>query len=262
MSYKKELDEMVWSFSRIHAWEQCPFSFYKKYIEQEHGIQNFWAENGSAVHFTLEKIFSGEIDIIEAPAFYIEQYGNICSFTKESVMDNAFNACLDFLCEYDFSYFDQYEILGVEKECRFKVGKYKFKGFIDLLLKDKITGEIIVWDHKSAPYPFKKDGKSVLKNCQDQFIEYKHQIYLYCKQIIDENGIIPSKIIWLHFKDNKTAVIDFDIRDYEETLCWAENTVKKIYRDRKFADKESFMLCERLCDFREECDYKELRRAE
>ena len=24
---------MTWSFSRLHAWEQCPYAFYLKYIE-------------------------------------------------------------------------------------------------------------------------------------------------------------------------------------------------------------------------------------
>ena len=45
---------------------------------------------------------------------------------------------------------DRYEILGVEKEIHFKIEDKDFVGYIDLLVKDKETGEIIIIDHKSA----------------------------------------------------------------------------------------------------------------
>lgn len=256
MGYKKELDKMIWSFSRVHAWEQCSYSFYLKYIEKQKGIDNFWAENGSAIHLTLENIFSKNISIDEAPGFYIEQFENICSKTKITTMDNVFISCLNFLCEYDFSFFDDFEILGVEKKCSFNIGKYRFQGFIDLLLSDKKTKEIIIWDHKSSAYPFKKDGVSVLKSCQENFQSYKHQMYLYCKQVVEEFNVFPSKITWLHFKDGKTATIDFNKKDYEQSLKWAEDTINKIYKDNKFEAKDSYMMCGRLCNFREECEYK------
>ena len=37
---------------------------------------------------------------------------------------------------------DDYEILGVEKEVHFTIDGKEFVGYIDLLLKDKITKEI------------------------------------------------------------------------------------------------------------------------
>jgi hypothetical protein len=248
---------MVWSFSRIHLYEQCEYAFYLKYIEENEGISNFWAENGKAVHLTLEKIFKNELDLNDAPSFYMEQYENICETTKQSTMDNTFTACLDFLCEFDFEFFNDYEILGVEVECNFQIEKYKFRGFIDLLLKHKETGEIVIFDHKSSPYPFKKNGKDVLKNCQKDFEAYKHQMYLYSKYVIDKYKINPNKISWLHFKDNKIATIEFNNEDFNETLNWAVNIINKIYEDKKFLANESFMMCNRLCNFREgDCEYK------
>ena len=260
MSYKQDLDKMVWSFSRIHLWEQCPYAFYLQYIEGVKGIDNFWAENGKAVHLTLEKFFKDELTLEEMPHFYIERFDNICNYASQNSMTNTFNVCIDFLCEFDFSFFDDYEILGVEKECRFTIGKYPFRGIIDLLLRNKHTNEIIVFDHKSSPYPFKKDGKSVLKNCQENFESYKHQMYLYCKQVIEEYGEEPEQITWLHFKDSKLATIPFNRDEYNETLKWVENTIKKIYRDKRFLPNQSFMMCGRLCDFREgDCDYKDMK---
>lgn len=264
MSYKQELDKMIWSFSRIHTWEQCPYAFYLQYIEKnQYGISNFWAENGKAVHTTLEKFFKGEIFIDDCPATYIDLFEKISEKTSISTMDKAFNACVDFFCEFDFNIFDDYQVLGIEKECNFVVNKYRFRGFIDLLLKNKKTEEIIVLDHKSSSYPFKKDGKSVLKNCQANFEAYKHQMYLYCKQVIDEYGEKPSYITWLHFKDRKMATIPFNDSEYDKTLQWAENTIDKIYKDDCFLPKESFMMCDKLCNYRcGECSYKEMKEIE
>ena len=259
MRYKEELDKMIWSFSRIHLWEQCPYAFYLRYIEETLGVDNFWAENGRAVNLVLEKIFKGEISLDEAPDFYKNEYENLYSVATENTMDNTFNACLDFLCEFDFDFFDNYEILGVEKECSFEINGYKFRGYIDLLLRHKGTDEIVVFDHKSSPYPFKKDGQTVLKNCQTNFEAYKHQMYLYSKQVIEEYGIKPSKITWLHFKDKKMATIIFNEKEYNDTLKWAVNTIKKIYKDEKFPPKKSFMMCGKLCDYREgDCEYLNL----
>lgn len=254
--YKKELDNMIWSFSRIKTYEQCPYSFYLKYIEECDGDSNFYADNGKLIHKTLEKIFKGELSLDDAPGFYIDEFENICSDASVFATESLFNACLDFLCEYDFNIFNDYEVLGVEKECRFNVGKYHFRGYIDLLLRKKDTSEIVVWDHKSSAYPMKKDGVHVLKMYADKFKSYKHQMYLYSKQVIDEYKIKPSKITWLHFKDQKTVTIDFDDNEYKESLSWAENIIGKIYRDNKFMPDESYMFCKKLCAFRSgECEY-------
>lgn len=43
-SYKKMLDEMIWSFSRLHLYEVCPYAFYLKYILKMLGVSNFYAE--------------------------------------------------------------------------------------------------------------------------------------------------------------------------------------------------------------------------
>ena len=33
MVYKNELDNIVWSFSTLHQYEQCPYAFYLKKID-------------------------------------------------------------------------------------------------------------------------------------------------------------------------------------------------------------------------------------
>jgi hypothetical protein len=249
---------MTWSFSRLHLYETCPYAFYKKYIEEEEGETNFFAENGAIMHQIIEKILKCELSIEDAPAYYIDEYENIYSKTKESTMENIFNKCLDYLCTLDELDKDKYEIVWVEGKVNFKIGKYNFRGYPDLILRDKNTDDLLLIDHKSVDYFFKKDGKSVLKNQIEGFNAYSHQMYLYCKWIKEHFGKFPTKIIWNHFKDNgKFSIIEFNLQDYEKTLEWAVEVINKIYKDKIFKEKKSYMQDYVLCDYRYSCEYKD-----
>jgi hypothetical protein len=249
---------MIWSFSRIHLYELCAYAFYKKYIEEANGDDNWYAENGSIMHMVFQKVLSREINISEAPALYIDEFDNIYSKINEKTSEDIFNKCLDYLCTVEDLDKDRYEILEVEKKLEFKISKYNLVGYADLILRDKKDNSILLVDHKSSDHFFKKDG-TVLKNQEDNFYAYRHQMYLYCKGIYDKYNEFPSKIIWHHFKDNgKLSIIPFCQTDYEETIKqWVPNTIKKIYMDRRFLENTSYMHHKILCDFRYSCEYKD-----
>ena len=254
--YKDTLDKMTWSFSRLNLYETCPYAFYQKYIEEALGEDNYFAENGSLMHETIMKVLKGELELQDAPAYYIDEYENIYSKTKVSTMENTFNKCLDYLCTTDGLDTKRYEIIWVEEKISFRISKYIFTGYPDLVLRDKTNDEIILVDHKSSDYFFKKDG-TVLKNQLESFNTYKHQMYLYCKWVYERFGKFPSKLVWNHFKDGgKLSIIPFNKDDYEETLDWAIKTIKKIYKDNKFKENKSYMHCYVLCEFRYDCEYK------
>ncbi len=255
MSYKKELDEMVWSFSRIHSYEGCPYGFYLKYIEKEKGIDNFYAGNGRLIHEIHEKILKGELDIEDCVNYYIEEFDFIEERERENIETNAMNACADYLSELDFDGLKNYNILGVEEEIHTKIGKFNIRGFIDLLLEHKETGEIIVLDHKSSKYMLKKNGE-VLKGKENDFLSYKHQLYLYCKYVIEKYGKVPKYLVWNHFKEKKICKIDFVQEEYEETLEWFKKLIKKIYKDKDFEAKKDYIMCNSLCDYRRICEYR------
>jgi len=254
MSYKKELDKMTFSYSRIHSYEQCPYSFYLKYIEERCGSGNWWAENGKLIHKTLEMYFKKELTIEEITEYYIKNYKSIEYVTKSSTMDKGYYDCCKFLSEFDFDWFDNYEIIGIEDKCDFMVDKYKFRGFIDLVIKDKNEDKITVLDFKSSQFPEKVKG-GILKSCMNNFESYKKQMYLYCKDIYTKYGSYPSEITWLHFRDSKFYTIPFNQEEYNNSILWAEDTIKKIYKDKTFVANKDFIQCQRLCDFRYTCEY-------
>ena len=247
---------MTWSFSRLHAWEQCPYAFYLKYIEQRDGESNYYAANGKCMHEVFEAILTNQIPLDECTQCYADKYDLICETTKQSTMDSTYEKCMDYLCTIDGIDLEKYEILGVELKLDFNIGKYKFVGYADLVVKNKKSGEVILVDHKQATHFMKKDG-TPLKNQLENFLAYRHQMYIYCKGLKDCFGIDVNKIIWHHFKDNgELTIIPFEADEYEETLQWAANTIEKIKKDKKFLNKRSYVLCSSLCDYRNDCEYK------
>ena len=257
MAYKDILDNIEWSFSTLHQYEQCPYSFYEKKLDgTEINEGNFYSDIGGFVHEINAQIFDETLSIDNAIDYFIDNYENNVVYTaKQSTMENKYNQAIDYLAAFDVDKLNDYEILGVEKEVHFKVDKYKFIGFIDLLLRNKETKKIILVDHKSADHFMKKDGVTPLKNQKENFEAYRRQMYLYCKAINDEYGEFPDRIVWSHFFEQTVTNIKFVEEDYENTLKWAVNTIKNIYSDKEFKANTSYMMCNVLCGYRNSCCY-------
>lgn len=258
--YKDKIDGMRWSYSRVTCYDHCPYAFYLKYIidnDDEYLAEgNYYAEVGGYVHSILEKIFNGELNIEDASNYYIEHFDdNVFYETYQSAMDKTFEACADYFASVDFDWLKDYEILGVEKEVMIDIDDYNFIGYIDLLLRHKETKEIYILDHKSSAYPFKKDGKSILKKSEEDFAKYKRQMYLYCKAVFDEYGEYPKWILWNHFKDQKIAKIPFVKDEYDESISWFIDVIHEIEQDEDFDANVEFFYCKQLCEFRSTCDY-------
>lgn len=255
-----EIKNMVWSYSRISAFAQCKYSFYLKYIIGDDELYlaegNYYAELGSFMHAILEKIFKNELQLESAVDYFAEHYDeNVLYTASESTMTKSYEACIYFLENLDLSELDKYEILGVEKEFTITSRGHNFKGFIDLLLRNKETGEIVLVDHKSAKYPLSKKTGKVLKSSEEVFESYKHQMYLYSNAIKQEYGAFPSYIAWNHFKENEVSVIHFDQKEYKKAMTWFFRMINSIEKEQDFTENVDWFYCSNLCDFRASCEY-------
>ena len=253
---------MVWSYSRLTSFEHCKYEFYINYIvnrDEEIYLSegNFYAEVGSYVHEILAMIFDGKLTPDDAVQYYVDHFDeNVFYKTKQSTMEKTFEACANYFSEVDFSWLNNYEILGVEMETKFEVAGYNFIGFIDLLLRDKRDNKIVVVDNKSSEFPFKRDG-GVKAKMVDTFDKYKKQMYLYCYAVKDKYGEFPKEITWNHFKDGgKFATIPFKQEEYDDAVKWMVNTIKTIEKENDFEPNLSFFYCHNLCNFRNSCEYR------
>lgn len=259
-----DVNKTRWSYSRTACFCHCKYEFYLKYIINDDNLYlsegNYYAEVGSFVHEILAMIFEGKLSLDEALQFYIDNYDNyVCYTVKQSTMDKTFVLIADYFANLDLEWLKKYEILGVELEVNFKVNEYDFVGFIDLLLKDKTDNRIVILDHKSLEYPFKKNGETK-KKCEKDFESYKRQMYLYCHSVYQKYQEFPKEITWNHFKSGgKFATIPFDENEYKETLKWAENIIKKTEKEIEFEASVDYFYCNNLCNFRNSCEYAKLK---
>jgi len=259
---KKKLDDMEWSFSRIKTADSCDFGWYLQYLsglKKEELAPNAYAEFGTVVHNTCEKILKHEIDIFDAVDYYISKFNEIVvtpfpSNAHADLREKAYQSGLDYFSNLLFD-FDRYEVLGVEKECHFKVGNYPFVGYIDALYRDKETGEIIIRDHKTTSFKYLKNG-SLSKTSLPAFEGYKKQEYLYAIPVIEEYGKVDY-LSWNMIRDRKEIKIPFVQEEFEETKEWAIANIQRIYDELLWLpDESNSYFCNVLCSVRSYCPYR------
>ncbi len=257
--YSFMIDNMTWSYTRLSSFSQCPYEWYLQYIENCSGDNNFYAEFGKYCHVILEKYANGELGLFDLVDYYEAHFDeNVGVDVRDSSGERRtkyFDLGKSYFENIDID-FDSYEILGVELKCDFKIDKYPFIGFIDLLLKEKKTGDIILIDHKSSEYPMGKRGK-ILKSEQEKFKGYKRQLYLYCIQVYNDYGVFPKKIGWNYFKAQQWLFVNFDEKEFEEAKQWALGVIGEINEAEEFPPNQDFFYCMNLCRFRNQyCEYK------
>lgn len=258
--YRNIVDKMRWSYSRLTSFEHCKYEFYLKYIvndeDQYLSEGNFYAEVGIFVHEILEMIFNGKLTPDEATAYYIDNFDkNVLYKTNKSSMDKIYEACANYFANVDFSWLNNYDILGVEMEVNLKIAGYDFIGYIDLLIRDKRDGRIVVVDNKSSEYPFKKNG-AVKARSKKSFDSYKKQMYLYSLAVREKYGEFPKEITWNHFKDSgQFATIPFSEDECNKAIQWFIDTISNIEQEEEFESNIDYFYCTNLCNFRNSCEY-------
>lgn len=262
--YTAEINNMIWSFSRCHSFENCRYEWYLNYLlRDEEGKriyeneQNFYAAFGHFCHGILEMVLKGELPIEKAAKYYSDNFDEkvVAYDVPDSTRDKYFYLGLDYFEQVNFDWLSDYEILGIEKECTFQLNDIKFTGYIDLLIKHKETGKIIVVDHKSSEYPIGKKG-NVLKKKLADYESYKNQLYLYSEQVKNEYGVSPSELWWNYFKDQQWLKLPFIEEEYEASKKWATNLISEIHNEENFVPHMDYFYCNNLCGFRNSCDYK------
>ena len=249
---------MVWSFSRLNSYYHCPFEWKRKYILGQYGIGSAMAQYGGYIHKILEKYLIGEIGYFELPMYYEKYYADnvTMDFPRNKYTDLAskyYQAGLDYFNNFDWD-LDGYDILGVEKKIEFEYQGYKFIGFIDLLLRDKNDGKLIILDHKSTILKRLKNG-DISKTDKPHFEEFRKQLLIYSHQVMQEYGEDSVKTLrWNMFRDGTFIEVPWTREEYEEAMKWAIDTIHLIEEDTRWLpDNGNFFYCHNLCSQRESC---------
>lgn len=254
------LDTMTWSFSRLNSFYNCRYEWKLRYIDCNKSENGFFGEYGSLIHKILEKYEKGELSLFELNDYYEEHFSKSVPHDAPpnkyvDIKQSYYEKGLDYFNNIDLD-LDKYEILGVEKEVRFQIAGKDFVGYIDLLLKEKETGKIIILDHKSASIKTLKNGK-VSKSDQEHVREFIRQLCLYAIPIIEEYGHV-DELWWNLFKDRNWLKMPFKKEDYDEAIQWAKDTLALIENEREWLpNNSSSYYCSYLCGQRNHaCEYK------
>lgn len=253
------LDTMTWSFSRLNSYYNCPYEWRLHYLDCNKSENGFFGEFGSLIHTILEKYAKGELSLFELNQYYEEHFNDDVPHDAPpnkyvDIRQSYYDKGVDYLDNIDLD-LDKYEILGVEKEVHFEIEGKDFVGYIDLLVKDRETGEIIIVDHKSASLKILKNG-SISKSDQQHFLEFKRQLYLYSIPIIKEYGSV-SKLRWNMFKEQKWIEVPWKQEEYDEAIQWAKDTLELIEKEELWLPNPDYYYCHYLCGQRNNaCEYK------
>ena len=244
----------TYSFSRLTTFHQCKYQYWLNYIadEKPEKVGSGYTENGSFCHALLEGYERGELAIYELADLYEEGFAeNVPSSfpTLRGVYqgDKCYEDCYNFFASFD-GIPNKYEIIGAEDHFVELIESditepFNFQGYIDLILKEKETGKLVLWDWKSSANMTKKT-----------LLEKEPQLYLYSLRMLRQYGKLPDELIFYSFRSDKAYPIKFDESKYLKYLNWMTDTVKQIRECTEWDKNVQYFFCTNLCDFRGFCD--------
>lgn len=249
---KMMIDNMTWSYSRINAFRTCKYMWFLTYIKKFKGEQNAFSASGTFSHSILERYANGELYIWDLLDEFIDNYDEQVPYRFPpnryvDLGDKNYNAGVEYFTSFE-GFDDIGKIIGVELEVDTNLEdkksnkKYKFTGFVDLLLEK--DNEYIVLDHKSK-------GKFNSKREQS---EYTRQLYVYAKYVKEKYGKFPKELIFNMFNAGEYIRIPFNLNDYNEAINWCVSTINEVYDELDFDKNVNDFFCSYLCNHSRTCE--------
>lgn len=248
-------DGMIWSFSRLDSFDQCPLMWRKIYLDCEQKKQNAFAQYGSLMHGIIERILKNEIDIFEAPLVYEKEFDEVITeefppMKNGDMRENYRKKGYDYLTNISTN--DNINrILGIEEKIEFKISNKPFVGYIDLRYLDK-DGRMVIQDHKSSAAKFKKNGDPA-KSFADKMKHYEYQVYLYSKPFVDA-GENVDLLRWNFFNTGIYYEIPWNKDDYNDAIRWAEEKLAQIKNEDEWSPRLDYYFCHHICDVSDNCE--------
>jgi hypothetical protein len=266
------LDNIIWSYSSLESFHNCKHGFYLNYIEKRENLSGAFSEYGSFGHKLLEMYFKGELFSFELADEFKNKYSENVSDTfppsrgTTQMYDSYFEKGLAYFSDTDKleSLLEEYEILGIEDKCYFKIDNYNFTGVLDVEARMK-NKEFIIIDHKSKSSQEKKRfTKKDNPNDWIQMVDGRYiprslmnQQYLYCIPFKEKFETYPKYLSFNMFRIQDWYTVEFNKEDLEKAKLWATNTITDIYNEEEWkpTTEENQFFCDFLCGCSTSCKY-------
>ena len=189
------------SYSELKIWAECPFKHKVIYIDKQKGFQgNEYTAFGSSIHTLCENAVQGLLDSPDYDDFFdesfdreLEQLAETREDLVEQMRSQAKTITPQIMPALE-KYFEEYKVFSVEEKLfqkinDFSLDKYKFKGYIDLVVKTP-DGKYHVIDWKTCSWGWDRDKRN------SKLVTY--QLTLYKKFFCEKHNIDP-KMVETHF---------------------------------------------------------------
>jgi len=244
------------SFSQLKNWAKCPFYHKLANIDKVAGAfsGNIYTAFGSALHEAIENHLEENVVDEHLQEFFEEAFVKEHNLLEES--DKRFDEFriqgMSLVEEYKEeldNYFGEYEIVKCEEEiyedvATFEQAPFKFKGFIDLVVKTGDTYHILDWKSTSWGWDAKRRSDTMVVY---QLILYK---YFYA---LKHN--IPPENIKCHFGLLKRTAKKNRVEIFEVTSGKrrTENAVKLMNQALHNINKKVYLKNRSSCQY---CEFK------
>ena len=248
----------VYSYSQLSSFDECKYGFYLQRIEGlEEQASNAFAERGTLIHDLLDKwakkILTKEDMLAEYEQRYPEEVVTAWPrvLAAKGYAKKAYENGIQFLEGFDE--FEGYEVLSAEE--KFKIDlplsngeKRPFVGVVDMMLREKKSGDLIVCDHKS------KSLQSFRKNENEM---YRQQL-LYSAYVKEAYGQYPDALMFHLFNENGVRPQRlFSEEEYKDALDWATKQIEGIENysviDWLVCKENADYFCWNICSARKVC---------
>lgn len=257
ISYEPLIRDMTWSYSRIKAFDDCPYRWYLKYIRypKSKGKDMFFANYGSFVHELIASFYAGEKTAAEIEVEYLRDFRNRVNAyaPNKTVFKNYFFDGLNYIRGLTTP---KNKVLSVENKIEFRVCDIPFIGYIDRIEEDR-NGGIIIVDNKSRALKPRSNRSKPTKSDME-LDQYLKQLYLYSVFINDRYGKLPFKLCFDCFRRQIQIEEEFQKDKYEMVKSWARDRVSEIAVETEFRPNVEYFRCKFLCEMQDYCDYFDL----
>ena len=245
--------QMTWSYSRLSAYETCPYRFCLKYLYGCEEKPKFFSQYGEFIHQIHQLVFNSNLQKRYAAQYYVRHFME--RVTERAPSQQVFLSYFRGGLTY-FENMPEFEgsPLGIEKEFRFEIDGFPFVGYADYLTK---SDGIILFDHKARTLKPRSSRKkpTVLDRELDK---YFRQLYLYSVPIKAEYGEYPKKLVFNCYRAGYFIEEPFDIKKLDAAKSWAVSMIRTILSAHDWPPSIETFRCQNICGVEDDCSYFDL----
>ena len=251
VSYKPLIQDMTWSYSRLKAYDDCPYRWYLHYIKGYDDMDMFYASYGVFMHKLLEGFYKGELTREQMLCKFLMEFSTEVKGRRPqaSTVQGYIESGIQYIKEFKPFPFN---VIAIERREPFEIEGIPFTSILDFI--GELDGSIYLVDHKSRKLKERSKRKKTTQK-DLELDEMLKQLYLYSIAVEKIVGKLPDYLCFNCFRTGELIVEPFDKTAFEEAKRWAVETVYKIQETADFEPNQNVFSCFWICGVSDRCIY-------